>query len=68
MFYQGNDSLIRLNPKYILGYIPVNNHHIETIISTSDINIIMMERINDNEPYIIGETVSNYSNLLNKVK
>ena len=37
---------IRLNPKYIIGYIPVSNHHIETIITRED--ILKQRRIQSN--------------------
>ena len=37
---------IRLNPKYIIGYIPVSNHHIETIITRED--ILKQKRIENN--------------------
>lgn len=37
---------IRLNPKYIIGYIPVSNHHIGTIITRED--ILKQRRIEKN--------------------
>ena len=41
-----NNVEVRLNPKYILGYIPVSNHHIETIITKED--ILKKRRIESN--------------------
>lgn len=58
--YYINDGLVKLKPKYILGYIPVNNNHIETIISASDINKTILNRINEEEPYVMGETINSY--------
>ena len=42
-----NNGEIRINPKYILGYISVSaNHHIESIITPQD--ILKQQRINNN--------------------
>ena len=41
-----NNGEVRLNPKYILGYIPVSNHHIENIITKED--ILKQRRIESN--------------------
>ena len=44
-----NTGKIRLNPKYILGYVPVSsNHHIESIITRED---ILKERRTQNNYY-----------------
>lgn len=41
IFVIDNEGMIRLNPKYIVGYIPVEaNHHIETIITSSQIKTV----------------------------
>lgn len=38
MFVIGQDGTLRLNPKYIVGYIPLEeNHHLETIITVDEI-------------------------------
>lgn len=38
IFVTDNDGITRLNPKYILGYVPLEeNHHIETIVRPSDL-------------------------------
>lgn len=67
--YIRNNGEIRLNPKYIVGYLPLyENHHLESIITSADINNTMMDRANKDEPYIIGETVNSYKeNSINKI-
>lgn len=56
-----NKDTIRLNPKYIVGYIPLHeNHHLESIVTSDEIKNTMMKRINVEEPYILGETINKY--------
>lgn len=55
LFYIDDNALLRLNPKYIVGFIPVDEkHHISKIIKKSDF------KKNDAKP-----TNSNYDTILN---
>lgn len=59
--YIKNNGEVRLNPKYIVGYLPLHkNHHLEEIICRDDINKTMMDRINAGELYVMGETINMY--------
>ena len=67
--YVRNNGEIRLNPKYIIGYLPLyENHRLESIITSDEIKNTMIERINEGESYVVGETVNKYkNNLINKI-
>lgn len=52
------DDGIRLNPKYIVGYFPVFDKNIDSFVTPEQIKECMLQRLEDCDPYIPGETVS----------
>lgn len=59
IYIRDSEGCIRLNPKYIVGYVPLyENHHLETIITpqsllktNSSYGYTFQERTNDNQVY-----------------
>ena len=62
IFITDKDGLIRLDPKYIIGYVPLEpNNHIETIITPSElkVNTISYNQMSPYSPEYSKEPLTN---------
>jgi len=57
IYIKDKEGNIRLNPKYIIGYVPLEkNHHIEKIITSSQIK----NQLKNNYTYQFNQTIAPY--------